>query len=233
MLEKALLNSIEFGTDLLSSADLMKFRTILSYLGSKAVIKFQALSKVFYEKHVPKVMDSIHSYAFMSSLLNSRHFSQSPKFTLLYVGSQHEFKSRMFHELCDNRGPTISVVRTEFNHTFGFYTSVAWESSGNYKLIPNARTFMFKLLKTKLGAMGEIIKMKLEEEKVVLEVKIAVLLKTKLEDVRRPWVSNKTKLGAMGGSSNSAAEMKKVMFCGFGIVFSQTFGLIVDKLIEH
>ena len=142
------------------------FRTILSYLGSKAVIKFQALSKVFYEKHVPKVMDSIHSYAFMSSLLNSRHFgilkgyfSQSPKFTLLYVGSQHEFKSRMFHELCDNRGPTISVVRTEFNHTFGFYTSVAWESSGNYKLIPNARTFMFKLLSeeqiTKLDQKGD------------------------------------------------------------------------------
>jgi hypothetical protein len=53
----------------------------------------------------------------------------------LYVASRDGWSTRKFHDLCDGKGPTITLVRTETGHIFGGYTSVPW-SKGTFKMRP-------------------------------------------------------------------------------------------------
>jgi hypothetical protein len=39
---------------------------------------------------------------------------------LLYKGSRDGFNAKDFHRLCDNKGPTITVIRTRQGRIFGF-----------------------------------------------------------------------------------------------------------------
>eukprot|EP00347_Sterkiella_histriomuscorum_P021227 403334758 len=45
------------------------------------------------------------------------------KFSLLFRGSTHGFTASQFHNLCDNKGPTVSFILSEFGHVFGDYAS--------------------------------------------------------------------------------------------------------------
>jgi hypothetical protein len=43
------------------------------------------------------------------------------EWNLLYKGSRDGFNAKDFHRLCDNKGPTITVIRTAQGKLFGFY----------------------------------------------------------------------------------------------------------------
>eukprot|EP00347_Sterkiella_histriomuscorum_P015615 403356357 len=62
---------------------------------------------------------------------------------LLYQGSRDGFQAAKFHELCNNQGPTIAFVLSEFGQTFGGYTSVSWDSDNKYK--EDNQAFLFQL----------------------------------------------------------------------------------------
>jgi hypothetical protein len=51
---------------------------------------------------------------------------------LLYRGSLHGFQASTFHRLCDDKGATLTVVRSTSNHTFGGYTSLPWDSTSGW-----------------------------------------------------------------------------------------------------
>lgn len=51
---------------------------------------------------------------------------------LLYKASRDGFSAQMFHNLCDNRGATITVIKTDNGKVFGAYTDIPW-TSGEYK----------------------------------------------------------------------------------------------------
>lgn len=64
---------------------------------------------------------------------------------MLYVGSEHAFSAARFHEICDNQGPLVAVAKSEHDCIFGYYSSVAWHSSGG-PLILEGQTFLFKII---------------------------------------------------------------------------------------
>ena len=41
---------------------------------------------------------------------------------LLYRGSKHGWEASKFHELCDEKGPTITVMRSKAGRVFGGFT---------------------------------------------------------------------------------------------------------------
>ncbi len=41
----------------------------------------------------------------------------------LYQASVDSFAVAKFHELCDGKGPTLTLIKTNANHIFGGYTS--------------------------------------------------------------------------------------------------------------
>ena len=51
--------------------------------------------------------------------------------TLLYRGSEHNFCPYKFHKLCNQKGPTLTIIRNEYNCVFGGYTSREWEHNPN------------------------------------------------------------------------------------------------------
>ena len=52
---------------------------------------------------------------------------------LIYRASRDGWESNIFHQKCDNKGPTIVVVRSELGKIFGGYASISWDRSGNDK----------------------------------------------------------------------------------------------------
>ena len=61
------------------------------------------------------------------SLLNSwLHPAQQGKWRLLFRASRDGFAAATFHSKCDNKGPTVTIVKSG-NNIFGGYTEVSWK----------------------------------------------------------------------------------------------------------
>jgi hypothetical protein len=69
----------------------------------------------------------------------------SSKVTLLYSGSVHGFEASKFHSLCDNKGPTLTIIKTTSGHTFGGYTKASWESPNSSIWKHDASSFVFSV----------------------------------------------------------------------------------------
>ena len=49
------------------------------------------------------------------------------KMELIYRGSRDGTKSNIFHNKCDNKGPTITLFKNEKGHIFGGFSPISWE----------------------------------------------------------------------------------------------------------
>jgi len=67
------------------------------------------------------------------------------KFELLWKGSRDGFKAATFHSKCNDKGPTVTVIKSEHNNVFGGFTSEAWTGSCQNKHDPTA--FIYSLTK--------------------------------------------------------------------------------------
>ena len=66
------------------------------------------------------------------------------KMVLLYRSSRDGTKSQVFHEKCDNQGPTICLYKNEKGYIFGGYASISWTNNRNgYVRAPDC--FIFTL----------------------------------------------------------------------------------------
>ena len=61
---------------------------------------------------------------------------------LLYRASDNEYSSRIFHEKCNNQGPTICIMHNEYDYIFGGYTSISWNLDGEYYMA-DPTSFLF------------------------------------------------------------------------------------------
>ena len=68
------------------------------------------------------ILESDDQVKYVQSLLGGK------KFRLLYRGSKDGWKLKDFHDRCDKRGPTVSLVRSSKGKICGGYTSVSWTS---------------------------------------------------------------------------------------------------------
>lgn len=55
---------------------------------------------------------------------------------LIYRASEHDYTAKSFHEFCDDKGPTVVVVKSTERWVFGGYTTRSWKS----KYINNKHT---------------------------------------------------------------------------------------------
>ena len=63
---------------------------------------------------------------------------------LLFRASEHSFAASKFHEYCDNKGPTVVIVKSkEYENIFGAFTEQQWHSNDAYS--EDANAFMFLL----------------------------------------------------------------------------------------
>jgi hypothetical protein len=53
--------------------------------------------------------------------------------TLLFSGSTHGWERSKFHQLCDEKGPTITVMKSKAGRVFGGFAMQSWESKIKWK----------------------------------------------------------------------------------------------------
>ena len=61
------------------------------------------------------------------------HNVDRSEWSLLFRATRDGFNGRVFHQLCNNKGPTISVARVKNGPLIGGYTKLSWSSSFGYK----------------------------------------------------------------------------------------------------
>ena len=61
------------------------------------------------------------------------------KMTLLYKATRDGDST--FHNKCDGKSPTLTLVKTSNGYRCGGFTNIPWDSSGNYKQDNNAFVF--------------------------------------------------------------------------------------------
>ena len=78
------------------------------------------------------------------------------KFNLLYRASTDGFDTKIFHSKCDNKGPTVFVVRLANNNRIEGFASSSWHS--NINEIKDENAFLFSLTnKIKYGLKNKNI----------------------------------------------------------------------------
>ena len=60
----------------------------------------------------------------------------------LFRASDHQFKAAKFHEFCDRKGPTLTVIHNEYNHIFGGYCTESWQP-GDSMAIADPTAFIY------------------------------------------------------------------------------------------
>ena len=52
------------------------------------------------------------------------------KWKLLYRASEHGYTSESFHDYCDDKGPTLIIIKSSGGWIFGGYTTESWSGDG-------------------------------------------------------------------------------------------------------
>ena len=65
------------------------------------------------------------------------------KMELIYRGTRDGSESNIFHNKCDNQGPTICLCQNEKDNIFGGYASISWTSNTGYQTANGS--FLFTL----------------------------------------------------------------------------------------
>eukprot|EP01080_Neovahlkampfia_damariscottae_P001397 gene1397-12017_t len=99
--------------------------------------RFKERFKLF---HGTTLLDST-----MSTQLNSWiGCSKAQEWKCIYKGTKDTFAANVFHSKCDNKGPTVTVIRSTNGNIFGGYTPCKWASSGSYAY--DKDSFLFSLV---------------------------------------------------------------------------------------
>ncbi|CAF1125811.1 unnamed protein product, partial [Didymodactylos carnosus] len=77
--------------------------------------------------------------------LNEFYDNLKQKWDLCYKATIDGFGVKTFHQKCDNKGPTMTIIQSSDGdgYLFGGFTNVPWTSSSGYKTDPKA--FLFTL----------------------------------------------------------------------------------------
>ncbi len=62
---------------------------------------------------------------------------------LLYRASIDGFRASAFHEKCDGKENTVTIIKSNMDYVFGGYTSAKWSSNGGWT--PDPTAFIFSL----------------------------------------------------------------------------------------
>jgi len=69
------------------------------------------------------------------------------KFKPIFRGSKDGQNASAFHKACDNKGPTITVIRSKAGKVFGGFVDLPWKTSCNY--LNTSKAWIFSVTEKK------------------------------------------------------------------------------------
>ena len=96
---------------------------------------------------VDSVLIKLEQATLIQNWINDRsNNTEQPKWKLLYRASHDGYGAKAFHSYCDNKGPTVTVVKCQGNSDLvGGYTPLSWKSDDRYHYDYQAQSFVFSL----------------------------------------------------------------------------------------
>lgn len=88
-----------------------------------------------------KILKDAKSFTLLSTFLKGDY--KIPALDLIYRGSRDGFTAGSFHAKCDKKGPTLMLVNSTKDKTFGAYTDVEWATDEQYK--SSNKAFLFSI----------------------------------------------------------------------------------------
>ncbi|CAH3173153.1 unnamed protein product [Porites evermanni] len=90
------------------------------------------------------VGDNVHHLANLSTWLKPVAQSESSKWKRCWRASVDGWAASTFHSRCDNKGPTVTIIRVGGTYIFGGYTKLSWSSSCQTRY--DSQAFLFSLV---------------------------------------------------------------------------------------
>ena len=104
----------------------------------------KCLISKFSNKTLPSNILTLEQEFKFLKIINAK-LSNPLGFQLLFRASEHNYSAKMFHTLCDDKGATLTLIKSHGN-IFGGYTSKSWTSTGDDEVTcvmdPNAFIFL-------------------------------------------------------------------------------------------
>ena len=89
---------------------------------------FSSRTSVFAEGLTDSVIlgYNVHHLSNLSTWLKPVAQSDSSKWKRCWRASEDGWAASTFHSGCDNKGPTVTIIRVGAKYIFGGYTSLSW-----------------------------------------------------------------------------------------------------------
>ena len=122
--------------ELLEEAEFYQIRGIVDELRNPPNLKFKDST----------ILTAEQKEIFVNNWLKTKLNSSQSDFVLIYRASRDGWHSSNFHVLCDNKGPTVTVVKSG-EYIFGGFTDQSWDGKVffNWPLTKQAVTLTIKL----------------------------------------------------------------------------------------
>jgi hypothetical protein len=103
--------------------------------------------KRYLIKHLPTPFLPKESIAstYSEKILSWLPQNSKSSLLLLFKASRDGFSASKFHQLCDNKGATLTIIKSSNNYLFGGYTPLSWKNSGSYQQDNTNSSFIFTL----------------------------------------------------------------------------------------
>ena len=101
---------------------------------SELTFLFSSLISVFAEGLTDSVIvgDNVHHLANLSTWLKPVAQSESSKWKRCWRASVDGWAASTFHSGCNNKGPTVTIIRVGGKYIFGGYTNLSWGKWSNF-----------------------------------------------------------------------------------------------------
>ena len=110
------------------------------------------------------INDDVNKQNIIINWIKEKVNKNAIKFELIFKMSENRSNSKDFHKYCDNKGPTLTLVKTKKNYIFGGFTPLEWKNKGGSIYDKSNKTFVFSLNLIKKYNMINLKKMALQFE---------------------------------------------------------------------
>ena len=91
------------------------------------------------------IKDDINKQNSINKWIKEKINKNINKFELIFKMSENGSKSEDFHKYCDNKGPTLILIKTTKDKIFGGFTPLNWDNKKEYIYDKSTQTFIFSL----------------------------------------------------------------------------------------
>jgi hypothetical protein len=129
--------------------DNLSFSELTSDLWSKIVCRLKCdIDESFRHRRISgerqRKINSIES-TILSTKPKVFNAFEDKQMRLLYRGSRDGFRASDFHNKCDNKSNTVTIILTTKDFIFGGFSSLSWDSSNQWKIDNERNSFLFSV----------------------------------------------------------------------------------------